>query len=715
MEAVKCFNKELTSLYESKPPISRAKMTQLTKSAIKAIKLYKHVVQSVEKFIQKCKPEYKVPGLYVIDSIVRQSRHQFGTERDVFAPRFAKNLTNTFQNLYRCPSDDKSRIVRVLNLWQKNNVFGSEIIQPLLDMAAGIPHPAAASSGPSAQQQAAAITPATPNSPATPQQAAPPAAADHWGVTQQMPNADAIAAVAQLLQSSQSQQPPQLLQSLQQKQQLPLAPTLDANLVAQVQALTAQLTAAAAVGSTKTGVQQNASQNAKLLDRFDYDDEPEATEEKPEQLPLAVLKHFSMRVGNQTFSLYMEEFRQRYLEQQEEHFQQQIQQRMGGVEHHQQMFMPPQGVPPPFGQYGQPFMPPPVPQPDYPPPTEQQNVYLSWNRIGCKVVFPPTSTSVLQFLKVDGAALCARRSPRRFRSRSRSGSRKRKYRRRSRSRSRDRRRRASRSLSRERHEREHEREREKKGFPPMRPNALSVCSTTLWLGQIDKRTNQQDILNLFEEYGQIESINMIPPRGCAYVCMVQRPDAVRALQKLNKGKMNSKSIKIAWAPNKGVKSEYKQYWDVETGVTYIPWERVKREHLNLFTDGGVIDGETMCSDWEDKPKVTEEEGDKKPHGDKSPDFKPATPTQAEPMQTPKPLATLLPQVPVSQGMSMPPVRMVQPPPSFAHTMPPFNPAIPPPPFLRAHFNQNTPPPEFVPGFLTAGAVPPPTGVPPVQP
>lgn len=107
---------------------------------------YKHVVQSVEKFIQKvsyalirnhephpvgcrdihmllccsyistpavflrqCKPEYKVPGLYVIDSIVRQSRHQFGTEKDVFAPRFSKNIISTFQHLYRCPSDDKVR------------------------------------------------------------------------------------------------------------------------------------------------------------------------------------------------------------------------------------------------------------------------------------------------------------------------------------------------------------------------------------------------------------------------------------------------------------------------------------------------------------------------------------------------------------------------------------------------------------------------------
>lgn len=47
------FTSQLSSLYEVKPPISKAKMNNLTKTAIKAIKFYKHVVQSVEKFIQK--------------------------------------------------------------------------------------------------------------------------------------------------------------------------------------------------------------------------------------------------------------------------------------------------------------------------------------------------------------------------------------------------------------------------------------------------------------------------------------------------------------------------------------------------------------------------------------------------------------------------------------------------------------------------------------
>ena len=82
-------------------------MTAITKGAIRAIKYYKHVVQSVEKFIQKCRPEYKIPGLYVIDSIVRQSRHQFGAAKDVFAPRFAKNVQVTFYHLYKCPEEEK--------------------------------------------------------------------------------------------------------------------------------------------------------------------------------------------------------------------------------------------------------------------------------------------------------------------------------------------------------------------------------------------------------------------------------------------------------------------------------------------------------------------------------------------------------------------------------------------------------------------------------
>ena len=42
---------------------------------------------------------------------------------------------------------------------------------------------------------------------------------------------------------------------------------------------------------------------------------------------------------------------------------------------------------------------------------------------------------------------------------------------------------------------------------------------------------------------------MIPPRGCAYICMVHRQDAYRARQKLSTGsfKIGSKVIKVPLA------------------------------------------------------------------------------------------------------------------------------------------------------------------------
>ena len=38
---------------------------------------------------------------------MRQSRHQFGPDKDVFAPRFAKNIQLTFFHLYKCSEEEK--------------------------------------------------------------------------------------------------------------------------------------------------------------------------------------------------------------------------------------------------------------------------------------------------------------------------------------------------------------------------------------------------------------------------------------------------------------------------------------------------------------------------------------------------------------------------------------------------------------------------------
>uniref|UniRef100_A0A3Q4MIX3 SR-related CTD associated factor 8 n=1 Tax=Neolamprologus brichardi TaxID=32507 RepID=A0A3Q4MIX3_NEOBR len=657
MEAVKAFNNELYSLNEYKPPISKAKMTQITKSGIKAIKFYKHVVQSVEKFIQKCKPEYKVPGLYVIDSIVRQSRHQFGTEKDVFAPRFSKNIISTFQHLYRCPSDDKSKIVRVLNLWQKNAVFKSDIIQPLLDMAAGIPPPSVTPVMPSSAAPVNNTTPGTPATPATPAnivQGLP-----DWA--SQITNTDTVAAVAQILQSPQGQQLQQLVQSLQMQQQKPqpsLLQALDAGLVVQLQALTAQLTAAATANSLNPLEQRVSSFNKGLIVILLF---------PPESLCLITLlaasrPMVSEPINSSLFHQLAEQLQQQNLEQ----FQKQLLEHQQKVEHDSI-----------FGQENsvsnaqsssQPQLPEPDNKIDDSIDNQQQDMDLDEGPDGMEEeIFEAEEKKTLN-TRSRTRSRSRSRSPKRRRSRSRSGSRKRKHRKRSRSRSRDRKRKSSRSYSSERRAREREKERQKKGLPPIRSKTLSVCSTTLWVGQVDKKATQQDLTNLFEEFGQIESINMIPPRGCAYICMVHRQDAYRARQKLSTGtfKIGSKIIKIAWALNKGVKQEYKQFWDVDLGVTYIPWEKVKLDDLDGFAEGGIIDQETVND------------------GKRKGAFLCVLFTQSYIPHIQLPVAQA---VPSAVGLVPPafPVTMGIPPPGYG----------PPPPFIRASFNASQPPPALV--------------------
>ncbi|XP_070835457.1 SR-related and CTD-associated factor 8 isoform X2 [Chaetodon trifascialis] len=697
MEAVKAFNNELYSLNEYKPPISKAKMTQITKSGIKAIKFYKHVVQSVEKFIQKCKPEYKVPGLYVIDSIVRQSRHQFGTEKDVFAPRFSKNIIATFQHLYRCPSDDKSKIVRVLNLWQKNAVFKSDIIQPLLDMAAGIPPPSVTPVIPSSAAPVNNTTPGTPATPATPAnivQGLP-----DWA--SQITNTDTVAAVAQILQSPQGQQLQQLVQSLQMQQQKPqpsLLQALDAGLVVQLQALTAQLTAAATANSLNPLEQRVSSFNKKLLGPFDFGNDSERSEDSKKDTSSSQLPMVSEPINSSLFHQLAEQLQQQNLEQ----FQKQL------LEHqqHQQKAMGMEGQDSIFGQENsvataqsssQAQLPEPENKLDDSIDNQQQDMDLDEGPDGMEEEIFETEEKKIVSTRSRTRSRSRSRSPKRRRSRSRSGSRKRKHRKRSRSRSRDRKRKSSRSYSSERRAREREKERQKKGLPPIRSKTLSVCSTTLWVGQVDKKATQQDLTNLFEEFGQIESINMIPPRGCAYICMVHRQDAYRARQKLSTGsfKIGSKIIKIAWALNKGVKQEYKQFWDVDLGVTYIPWEKVKVDDLDGFAEGGIIDQETVNDEWE-AAKNAEPAKDVTSQP-VSAETTAASNTQAEPYSQ---QVTMMPvQLPVAQavpsavGLVPPtfPVTMGIPPPGYG----------PPPPFIRAGFNASQPPPGFMQAAQTA--------------
>ncbi|KAA0701752.1 SR-related and CTD-associated factor 4 [Triplophysa tibetana] len=558
MDAVNAFNGEMLSMMDMPPPISRAKMMSVTKAGIKAI---------------KCKPDLKVAGLYVVDSIIRQSRHQFGADKDVFGPRFLKNFSVTFQNLYECPVDDKEKILRVLNLWQKNDVFGMDIIQPLLDMATAPVLPVfengttvgVSLATPISVPQLASASASAVTLPSLQNPVSPPTLHNPVGSTP----------TTELYSSTYFSEPRcpgrscpvapghtglrgnnQLLQSLQQSGGAGLSQ------------------------SNAPPTEQKTSLAKSLLDRFDYDDDPEPMEENPEPASAAAL--------GLNLTLELQQALQAHL------LSQLANQSQEQVAHQSLPAMVPNQIP----DNTLPNIVHTIDESSMPPSFHQPHFQ---NR------FQATPLSEESDVKMDHSTDDRDRRHRRSRSRSpQRGSTSRSQRSRSGSRSHRSRYHPTRSRSKERQarseerrEREKERERRQKGLPSIRKEHVSVCSTTLWIGQLDKKTQKQDIMSLMEEFGQVESINMIPPRGCAYVVMVHRQDAHTALNKLNRGtvKVNQKSIKIAWALNKGIKSEFKKFWDVERGVTYIPWNKVKPDDIQSYRGGGMLDAETLKPEW----------------------------------------------------------------------------------------------------------------------
>lgn len=623
MEAVRAFNNELSSLYETRPPISRAKMASVTKGAIKAIKFYKHVVQSVEKFVQKCKPEYKVPGLYVIDSIVRQSRHQFGAEKDVFAPRFTKNILLTFQNLLKCPTEEKSKIVRVLNLWQKNNVFMSEVIQPLLDLTADPNNPEMA-----AQVQRAAEY-----------------IVNKTGATTK-------AAGSSNLDTSASSEPPSEQETAQNIMDTANAQSTQIDMLATVNQLLQQ---------TQT----------KLLD-FDYGESDEEDErgQGPQNVLDQNLMHQIQQMSQtiQKNELLNKEMNMQKLLQQQAEFDQQIAASQVDMDYRSSApepshfgQMPPQPPQPPMmGMPPEPQQPFHLMQEHQPPPAVQG--YQEMDEVSQDTDDRSRDTSRDRDRKHS-----SRRSKQ---SRDRSRSRTPKRRRRSRSRSRDRRRR---SRSRDRHrrsrsrdkdrekQREKDRERRKKGLPTIKEQHISVCSTTLFIGKVPKTTSEEELREEIERYGKVESINMIPPRGCAFVCMTRRKDASKACDRLKGYKFMGSELRVAWAPGIGVKeSEFKDRWDVEQGVTYIPWTQMP-EDLSKFKDGGIIDEDSLTENLKgkqiggEKPEVTEEP---KPVPGQIPNLQGGPPPMpGQPLTAPGHFPSGMPPGMMPQGGMMPPMGM----------------------------------------------------------
>lgn len=143
---------------------------------------------------------------------------------------------------------------------------------------------------------------------------------------------------------------------------------------------------------------------------------------------------------------------------------------------------------------------------------------------------------------------------------------------------------------------------------------FSVCSTTLWVGHLSKLVQQEELSDTFAKYGDIISIDMIVPRGCAFLVMNRRQDAYKAMNSLKNFKLQGRPIIISWAAGKGVKGkEWKDYWDLDTGTSYIPFNKLSNAtDFESLEEGGMFDEDSMPTWLKEKLKSSNQKKDLMP-------------------------------------------------------------------------------------------------------
>lgn len=158
---------------------------------------------------------------------------------------------------------------------------------------------------------------------------------------------------------------------------------------------------------------------------------------------------------------------------------------------------------------------------------------------------------------------------------------------------------------------------------------------------------------------------MIIPRGCAFIVMDRRQDAYKAMGALKNYKLQGRAITISWAAGKGVKSkEWKDYWDLDLGVTYIPWSKLNTDvNLKDLEEGGMLDEDTMPA-WM-KERINQK--------DLPPQQPP--PTMLPSMFAAPPMVDGIPQIDTSQPPPQPGMPGLLPPPGMVPGQFPLGPRL----------------------------------------
>ena len=83
--------------------------------------------------------------------------------------------------------------------------------------------------------------------------------------------------------------------------------------------------------------------------------------------------------------------------------------------------------------------------------------------------------------------------------------------------------------------------------------------TTIYVGGLDANIKDQDLKDIFYQYGEIRNINMVAKSGCAFVNFSQRESAEKAVQgAFNKLIIKGRRLKILWGKGQGAPTEKQQ-------------------------------------------------------------------------------------------------------------------------------------------------------------
>ena len=88
-------------------------------------------------------------------------------------------------------------------------------------------------------------------------------------------------------------------------------------------------------------------------------------------------------------------------------------------------------------------------------------------------------------------------------------------------------------------------------MPKLTPPADKTI-TTVYVGGLDANIKEQDLRDIFYQYGEIRNINMVTKSGCAFVNFSQRESAEKAVQgAFNKLIIKGRRLKILWGRGQG--------------------------------------------------------------------------------------------------------------------------------------------------------------------